>query len=104
VGVLGSARAPSRTAGLPSPFKAVRYHSLAGVPSTLPPCLEVSCRTASGVIQGVRHRELNVEGVQVRHCGQLETGACNEAGGTSQVRFGLELREAGIGGGRGGVY
>jgi anthranilate/para-aminobenzoate synthase component II len=52
--------------GLPSPFKAVRYHSLAGVPATLPACLEVTCKTSNGVIQGVRHRELSVEGVQVR--------------------------------------
>lgn len=50
--------------GLPSPFKAVRYHSLAGVPATLPACLEVTCKTSNGVIQGVRHRELSVEGVQ----------------------------------------
>lgn len=51
--------------GVPSPFKAVRYHSLAGVPSTLPACLAVTCSTANGIIQGVRHRRLTVEGVQV---------------------------------------
>jgi anthranilate synthase/aminodeoxychorismate synthase-like glutamine amidotransferase len=51
-------------AGLPNPFDAVRYHSLAIVPETLPDCLEVSARAESGVIMGVRHRELAVEGVQ----------------------------------------
>ena len=43
-------------AGLPSPLNVVRYHSLAGRPDTLPECLEVTCVTASGVIQGVRHK------------------------------------------------
>ncbi len=52
-------------AGLPNPFEAVRYHSLAIVPETLPPdCLEVTARSESGVIMGVRHRELTIEGVQ----------------------------------------
>jgi anthranilate synthase/aminodeoxychorismate synthase-like glutamine amidotransferase len=51
-------------AGLPNPFDAVRYHSLAIVPETLPDCLEVSARAESGVIMGVRHRERAVEGVQ----------------------------------------
>ncbi len=51
-------------AGLPNPFPAVRYHSLAIVPETVPDCLEVSARSESGVIMGVRHKELLVEGVQ----------------------------------------
>ncbi len=51
-------------AGLPNPFAAVRYHSLAIVPETVPDCLQVSARSESGVIMGVRHRELPVEGVQ----------------------------------------
>ena len=51
-------------AGLPNPFEAVRYHSLAIVPETLPAVLEVSARAESGVIMGVRHKELTVEGVQ----------------------------------------
>jgi len=51
--------------GLPNPFEAVRYHSLAIVPESLPECLEVSARAESGVIMGVRHRELAaLEGVQ----------------------------------------
>jgi anthranilate synthase/aminodeoxychorismate synthase-like glutamine amidotransferase len=51
-------------AGLPNPFAAVRYHSLAIVPKTLPEVLEVSARSESGVIMGVRHKELTLEGVQ----------------------------------------
>jgi len=50
--------------GLPNPFEAVRYHSLAIVPETLPDVLEVSARSESGVIMGVRHKELTIEGVQ----------------------------------------
>jgi anthranilate synthase/aminodeoxychorismate synthase-like glutamine amidotransferase len=51
-------------AGLPQNFEAVRYHSLAIVPETLPDVLEVSARSESGVIMGVRHKQLTVEGVQ----------------------------------------
>jgi anthranilate synthase/aminodeoxychorismate synthase-like glutamine amidotransferase len=51
-------------AGLPQNFEAVRYHSLAIVPETLPDALEVSARSESGVIMGVRHKQLTVEGVQ----------------------------------------
>jgi anthranilate synthase/aminodeoxychorismate synthase-like glutamine amidotransferase len=50
--------------GLPNPFEAIRYHSLAIVPETVPGCLEVSARSDSGVIMGVRHREYPIEGVQ----------------------------------------
>jgi anthranilate/para-aminobenzoate synthase component II len=60
-------------AGVPSPFAAVRYHSLAGRADTLPACLEVTCTTANGIIQGVRHRTLNIEGVQVS-CGAVRGG------------------------------
>jgi anthranilate synthase/indole-3-glycerol phosphate synthase/phosphoribosylanthranilate isomerase len=51
-------------AGLPQRFKACRYHSLAGTPETQPEALEVSAKSDSGIIMGVRHRELTVEGVQ----------------------------------------
>ena len=51
-------------AGLPNPFEAIRYHSLAIEPTTLPAVLEVSARSESGVIMGVRHREHVIEGVQ----------------------------------------
>jgi len=50
--------------GLPNPFEAIRYHSLAITPESLPECLEVSARSDSGVIMGVRHREYPIEGVQ----------------------------------------
>jgi para-aminobenzoate synthetase component II len=51
-------------AGLPSPFTATRYHSLALDPATVPAELEVSATTDSGVIMAVRHRTLPVESVQ----------------------------------------
>jgi len=51
-------------AGLPEGFHAARYHSLAGTPETQPAVLEVTSHSESGVIMGVRHRELTVEGVQ----------------------------------------
>jgi anthranilate synthase component 2 len=51
-------------AGLPSPISATRYHSLAIRPDSVPDVLEVSARSESGVIMGVRHRTLTVEGVQ----------------------------------------
>jgi anthranilate synthase component II len=49
---------------LPNPFTATRYHSLVIDPTQVPECLEVSARTSDGVIMGVRHRDLPVEGVQ----------------------------------------
>jgi para-aminobenzoate synthetase component 2 len=49
---------------LPSPFRATRYHSLALDPATVPDVLEVSATTQSGVIMGLRHRRLPIEGVQ----------------------------------------
>ncbi len=49
---------------LPNPFRATRYHSLVVAPATLPACLEVSAKTGDGVIMGLRHRVMTVEGVQ----------------------------------------
>jgi para-aminobenzoate synthetase component 2 len=51
-------------AGLPGTFTATRYHSLAVVQDTLPPEIEVTGWTASGVVMAMRHRELAIEGVQ----------------------------------------
>jgi len=50
--------------GLPTPFMATRYHSLAIEPSSLPDELEVTARSDDGEIMGVRHRDFAVEGVQ----------------------------------------
>jgi para-aminobenzoate synthetase component 2 len=50
--------------GLPDPFTATRYHSLAVLEDTLPAEIEVTGRTDSGVVMAMRHRELPVEGVQ----------------------------------------
>jgi para-aminobenzoate synthetase component 2 len=51
-------------AGLPEEFTATRYHSLTVLPDTIPAEFEVTGRTASGVVMGMRHRELPLEGVQ----------------------------------------
>jgi anthranilate synthase/aminodeoxychorismate synthase-like glutamine amidotransferase len=51
-------------AGLPSPFSAIRYHSLCALESALPPSLEVTAHSDSGVVMGIKHREYPVEGVQ----------------------------------------
>ena len=51
-------------AGLPDPFTATRYHSLAVLPETLPAEIEVTAWTESGVVMAMRHRTLPIEGVQ----------------------------------------
>jgi anthranilate synthase component 2 len=53
--------------GLPTPYEATRYHSLAIERETCPPELEVTAWTQDGEIMGVRHRALAVEGVQFHH-------------------------------------
>ena len=50
--------------GMPSPFSAIRYHSLVINDNNLPDCLEVTARTENGIIMGLRHRQYPVEGVQ----------------------------------------
>jgi len=50
--------------GLPSPFTATRYHSLAVETASVPAELEVTATTANGIIMGLRHRELPLHGVQ----------------------------------------
>jgi para-aminobenzoate synthetase component 2 len=50
--------------GVSDPFTATRYHSLAVVEDTLPPELEVTGRTGSGVVMAMRHTSLPIEGVQ----------------------------------------
>jgi anthranilate synthase component 2 len=51
-------------AGLPQRFTVNRYHSLAIDRATCPPCLKVTAWTEDGEIMGVRHTELDIEGVQ----------------------------------------
>ncbi|WP_030160681.1 aminodeoxychorismate/anthranilate synthase component II [Glycomyces sp. NRRL B-16210] len=51
-------------AGLENPFTATRYHSLAVEPATVRDPLEVSATSEDGTVMGLRHREIDVEGVQ----------------------------------------
>ena len=50
--------------GLPTPFEAMRYHSLVAERESLPDCLEITAQTPGGVIMGVRHRDYPIHGVQ----------------------------------------
>jgi anthranilate synthase/aminodeoxychorismate synthase-like glutamine amidotransferase len=71
-------------AGLPNPVEATRYHSLVVAPETLPDCLEVTAETDDGIIMGLRHRDVDVEGVQF-HPESILT-----AGGHQMLRTWLE--------------
>jgi len=51
-------------AGLPSPLKGTRYHSLVVERASLPQALEITAELADGTIMGLRHRTLPIEGVQ----------------------------------------
>lgn len=50
--------------GISNPFQAMRYHSLAVAPASLPECLEVTANSEDGEIMGIRHKEHLTEGVQ----------------------------------------
>jgi len=50
--------------GLPQPLEATRYHSLIVAKETVPDCLEITAETEDGLVMGLRHKELMVEGVQ----------------------------------------
>ena len=50
--------------GIPTPFQAMRYHSLAVAREPLPACLEISAESEDGEIMGIRHRSHPTEGVQ----------------------------------------
>jgi anthranilate synthase/aminodeoxychorismate synthase-like glutamine amidotransferase len=50
--------------GLPSPFKATRYHSLIIERETIPDCLEITAVTKDDIIMGVKHKKYNIHGVQ----------------------------------------
>jgi para-aminobenzoate synthetase component 2 len=79
-------------AGLPNPFLATRYHSLAVEPATVPDTLEITARSDDGVIMGLRHRGRAIEGVQFHPESVLSEGghlllenwlrrACNNVAG-----------------------
>jgi anthranilate synthase component II len=51
-------------AGLPAQFTVNRYHSLAIERTSMPACLEITAWTDDGEIMGVKHRTLDIEGVQ----------------------------------------
>ena len=51
-------------AGLPQPVEATRYHSLVVDRASVPDCLEITAETDDGIVMGLRHRELAIEGVQ----------------------------------------
>ncbi len=65
-GKVSEVRHDGRTifAGLPAAFTATRYHSLVVAREGMPECLEISAWTDDGVVMGLRHRELPLEGVQ----------------------------------------
>jgi para-aminobenzoate synthetase component 2 len=50
--------------GLPSPLRATRYHSLSVRKETVPDVLEITAWTDNDLVMGMRHRELDIEGVQ----------------------------------------
>ena len=61
-------------AGLPEPLEATRYHSLVVDRASVPDCLEITAETDDGIVMGLRHRELGVEGVQFHPESILTTG------------------------------
>ena len=50
--------------GIPSPFEAIRYHSLVVYEEDLPNELEVTAWTESGIVMGIRHKEYDIQGIQ----------------------------------------
>ena len=72
-------------AGLPSPFEATRYHSLVVEAESLPAELELTAWTDDGVVMAVRHRELEVEGVQF-HPESILTGVGHDLLGNFLAR------------------
>jgi anthranilate synthase component 2 len=60
--------------GLPDPLEATRYHSLVVAADSVPACLEVTAETDDGLVMGLRHRELPIEGVQFHPESILTTG------------------------------
>ena len=50
--------------GIPSPFEAIRYHSLVVYKEDLPNELEVTAWTESGIVMGIRHKKYDIQGIQ----------------------------------------
>ena len=50
--------------GIPSPFEAIRYHSLVVYEEDLPDELEVTAWTESGIVMGIRHKKYDIQGIQ----------------------------------------
>jgi para-aminobenzoate synthetase component 2 len=84
-------------AGLPQPCEVGRYHSLIAAPASLPPQLEVSASTAQGEIMAVRHRTLQVEGVQFHPESILTPDGPRLLGNFLQVSAGERSVEGGAG-------
>jgi anthranilate synthase/aminodeoxychorismate synthase-like glutamine amidotransferase len=61
-------------AGLPNPFTATRYHSLVVARESVPAVLEITAESEDGLVMGLRHRHLPVEGVQFHPESILTTG------------------------------
>ena len=80
-------------AGLPSPFEATRYHSLVVRRAGLPACLEISAESEDGLIMGLRHQALPVEGVQF-HPESILTASGKALLGNFLTRLGSTAPEA----------
>jgi para-aminobenzoate synthetase component 2 len=83
--------------GVPQPFSATRYHSLAVVDSTVPDGLVITSRTAGGVIMGLRHESLPIFGVQFHPESVLTEGGYRMIGNWLAVAGLPSAREAAIG-------
>lgn len=79
-------------AGLPNPFTATRYHSLTIDPSTVPAEFVVTSRSDDGIIQGIRHREYPIEGVQF-HPESILTVVGNDLLANFLRQCGLEIED-----------
>jgi anthranilate synthase component II len=77
-------------AELPAPFDATRYHSLVVDRDSLPSVLRITAETSDGLVMGLRHRELDVEGVQF-HPESILTGVGMRLLGTWLQRCGTSV-------------
>lgn len=81
-------------AGVPQPFRATRYHSLAVVDTTIPDALRVTARTTGGVVMGLEHRTAPVVGVQFHPESVLTEGGMTMVGNwVRAARSGTEARD-----------